>query len=103
MKQYDYKTISRTMLGDLHTPVSTNLKVRDIFTQSALMESSDYNGSENNRSFIALCPLAIETINNATALFRMPDDDPQTHPKTEDDQSEQDPKQCNGRDPMQQD
>ena len=26
MKQYDYKTISRTMLGDLHTPVSTYLK-----------------------------------------------------------------------------
>ena len=43
MKQYDYKTISRTMLGDLHTPVSTYLKVRDIFPQSALMESSDYH------------------------------------------------------------
>ena len=50
MKQYDYKTISRTMLGDLHTPVSTYLKVRDIFPQSALMESSDYHGSENNVS-----------------------------------------------------
>ena len=37
MKQYDYKTISRTMLGDLHTPVSTYLKVRDIFPQSALI------------------------------------------------------------------
>lgn len=46
MKQYDYKTVSRTMLGDLHTPVSTYLKVRDIFPQSALMESSDYHGSE---------------------------------------------------------
>ena len=27
MKQYDYKTVSRTMLGDLHTPVSTYLTV----------------------------------------------------------------------------
>ena len=37
MKQYDYKTaVSRTMLGDLYTPVSTYLKVRDIFPQSAL-------------------------------------------------------------------
>ena len=53
MKQYDYKTVSRTMLGDLHTPVSTYLKVRDIFPQSALMESSDYHGSENNRTFLA--------------------------------------------------
>ena len=74
MKQYDYKTISRTMLGDLHTPVSTYLKVRDIFPQSALMESSDYHGSENNRSFIALCPLASVSIDHGTAIFRLPDD-----------------------------
>ena len=40
--KYDYQTVSRTMLGDLHTPVSTYLKVRDIFPQSALMESSDF-------------------------------------------------------------
>ena len=40
MKQYNYQTVSRTMLGDLHTPVSTYLKVRDIFPQSALMELS---------------------------------------------------------------
>ena len=38
MKQYNYQTVSRTVLGDLHTPVSTYLKVRDIFPQSALME-----------------------------------------------------------------
>ena len=73
MKQYDYKTISRTMLGDLHTPVSTYLKVRDIFPQSALMESSDYHGSENNRSFIALCPLASVSIDHAAAIFCLPD------------------------------
>ena len=28
MKQYHYQTISRKVLGDLHTPVSTYLKVR---------------------------------------------------------------------------
>lgn len=31
MKQYPYATVSRTVLGDLHTPVSTYLKVRDLF------------------------------------------------------------------------
>ena len=56
MDTYNYQTHSRTILGDLHTPVSTYLKVRDVFPQSALMESSDYHGSENNRSFIGLCP-----------------------------------------------
>lgn len=83
MKQYDYKTVSRTMLGDLHTPVSTYLKVRDIFPQSALMESSDYHGSENNRSFIALCPLASVSIDHGTAIFRLPDDSREEHPITE--------------------
>ncbi len=58
MNTFHYSTACRQILGDLHTPVSTYLKVRDIFPQSALMESSDYHGSENNRSFIALNPLA---------------------------------------------
>ena len=73
MKQYHYHTVSRTLLGDLHTPVSTYLKVRDVFPQSALMESSDYHGSENNRSFIGLCPLASIGIGHGTVLMRLPD------------------------------
>ena len=40
MKTFTYTTRCKTILGDLHTPVSTYLKVRDIFPQSALMESS---------------------------------------------------------------
>lgn len=83
MKQYDYQTVSRTILGDLHTPVSTYLKVRDIFPQSALMESSDYHGSENNRSFIALCPVASVSIDHGVAIFRLPDGTREEHPVTE--------------------
>ncbi len=45
MKTYTYTTRYKTILGDIHTPVNNILKVRDISTQSALMESSDYNGS----------------------------------------------------------
>ena len=82
MKQYNYQTVSRTVLGDLHTPVSTYLKVRDIFPQSALMESSDYHGSENNRSFIGLCPVASVSIDHGTAVFRLPDDTREEHPVT---------------------
>lgn len=37
MKKYSYTAFSRQLLGDLHTPVTTYLKVRDIFPQSALM------------------------------------------------------------------
>ena len=82
MKQYNYQTVSRTVLGDLHTPVSTYLKVRDIFPQSALMESSDYHGSENNRSFIGLCPVASVSIDQGTAVFRLPDGTREEHPVT---------------------
>lgn len=83
MNTYNYQTCSRTLLGDLHTPVSTYLKVRDIFPQSALMESSDYHGSENNRSFIGLCPLANVSIEHGTAIFRFPDSTRETHPITQ--------------------
>ena len=55
---YRYTTQTRTLPGDIHTPVSTYLKLRDLFPQSALMESSDYHGGENGRSFIGLCPIA---------------------------------------------
>ena len=72
----------RQVLGDLHTPVSTYLKVRDIFPQSALMESSDYHGSENNRSFIGLCPVASVSIDHGTAVFRLPDGIREEHPVT---------------------
>ncbi|MDR1371598.1 MAG: anthranilate synthase component I family protein [Dysgonamonadaceae bacterium] len=52
------KTISKTALADVHTPVSIYLKVRDIYPQSVLLESSDYHGNENSVSFVGLCPLA---------------------------------------------
>ena len=61
------------MLGDMHTPVSTYMKLRDMFPQSALMESSDYHGSENNRSFIAIGPIASVSIAHGKADFSYPD------------------------------
>ena len=79
MKTYTYHTNHRTLLGDLHTPVGTYLKVRDVFPQSALMESSDYHGSENNRSFIGLCPLASIAIGHGQVLFRLPDGGREEH------------------------
>lgn len=56
MKTFNYTTHSKQVLGDMHTPVSIYLKVRDMYPQSALMESSDYHAGENSLSFIALCP-----------------------------------------------
>ena len=83
MKSFNYTTASCTVLGDLYTPVSTYLKLRDQFTQSALMESSDYHSGENNRSFIGLCPLASVSIDHGNAVYRLPDGSREIKPITE--------------------
>lgn len=70
---YSFKTISKKVLGDLHTPVSIYLKVRDIYPESALLESSDFHGNENSLSYIALCPLASIGINNGECTAQYPD------------------------------
>ncbi len=72
MKPFNYTTASRQILGDLHTPVSTYLKVRDMYPQSALMESSDYHSPHNSRSFIALNPMASIAIGHGTATACYP-------------------------------
>lgn len=84
MKTFEYTTEYKTVLGDLHTPVSTYLKVRDIFPQSALMESSDYHSTENNRSFIGLDPVASIAIGHGTATATYPDGTTEERPVTED-------------------
>ena len=78
MKQYTYTTAYKTLLGDLHTPVTTYLKVRDLFPQSVLMESSDYHGVENNRSFIGLNPIASIAISHGQATVKFPDGSQET-------------------------
>lgn len=80
---YTFKTISKKVLGDLHTPVSIYLKVRDIYPESALLESSDFHGKENSHSYIALCPLASIGINNSECTAAFPDGKKEIHPMTE--------------------
>ncbi len=70
---YRYTTATKTVLGDMVTPVSVYLKVRDIYPQSALMESSDYHGGENSRSYIAIHPIASVGIEHGVAVCTFPD------------------------------
>lgn len=70
---YKYTTISKKVLGDLITPVSAYLKVRDAYPQSALLESSDYHSGENAKSFIALHPIASVSIEHGIGICRFPD------------------------------
>lgn len=80
---FTYTVHTRSLPGDLTTPVSTYLKVRDLFAQSALMESSDYHGSENNRSFIGLSPLASFSVSHGEAIATSPDGTTSRRPLSE--------------------
>ena len=71
---YTYKTVSKTQLSDLYTPVSAYLRLRDSGVQSALMESNDYHSKENSRSFIGVFPLASVAINHGKAILKYPDE-----------------------------
>ncbi len=73
MMPYKYHTASRKILGDLITPVSAYLKVRDAYPQSALMESSDYHGGENAKSFIAVHPIGSVSIEHGMGICKYPD------------------------------
>lgn len=72
-KEYTYVASLRALEGDLLTPVSAYLKVRDMYTLSFLLESSDYHGGENGKSFIGLCPLASFSVEHGEAVYKFPD------------------------------
>lgn len=71
--KYKYKTTSRTILADMYTPVSAYMRLRDMYPQSALMESSDYHDSNNSRSFIGINPLGYVSIGHGMAVCSYPD------------------------------
>ncbi len=73
MKQFSYRLVSRELPGDLHTPVSAYLRLRDASSRSILMESSDYHAGRDARSFIALEPLAEVGIAHGTGFQALPD------------------------------
>lgn len=76
--KHTYEAISKKILGDMHTPVSVYLKVRDIYPESLLLESSDFHGNENSLSYIALCPMATFSIVNDLVQNKYPGDKEET-------------------------
>ena len=73
METFKYQTASRTILADLYTPVGTYMRLRDLYPQSALMESSDYHEAGNSRSYIGIRPMASVAIAHGTATVNYPD------------------------------
>ena len=79
MAHFKYSTSSRTILADLYTPVGVYMRLRDLYPQSALMESSDYHDSNNSRSFIGINPMAHVAIGHGVASISFPDGNSETH------------------------
>ena len=79
MKTFDYTTTSKTILADLYTPVGVYMRLRDLYPQSALMESSDYHDANNSRSFIGIHPMASVAVGHGTATITFPDGTQTTH------------------------
>ncbi|WP_028904031.1 anthranilate synthase component I family protein [Prevotella sp. P6B4] len=73
MSTFNYTTISKTILADLYTPVGVYMRLRDLYPQSALMESSDYHDKDNSRSFIGIEPMASVAIGHGVATITYPD------------------------------
>ena len=83
MKPFNYHTASIQVLGDLVTPVSAYLRVRDDYPQSVLMESSDYHANENAKSYIALHPIGYVSIEQGKGTMRFPDGEQTSRPINE--------------------
>lgn len=72
METFNYQTTSRTILADLYTPVGVYMRLRDLYPQSALMESSDYHDAGNSHSFIGIHPMASVAIGHGVATIVYP-------------------------------
>ena len=73
MKKVPVKVVKRKILADIITPVSIYLKVRDIYPNSLLLESSDYHSKENSYSFICMDPLAEFLVQHNKISTTLPD------------------------------
>ena len=87
---FTFHTASKKIIGDLNTPVSVYLRVRDAYPQSALMESSDYHDNKNSRSFIGLHPIASISVAHGIGTAKYPDGQTVSKPIT----AEYDVAQC---------
>lgn len=80
---YQINVKTKKLLADLQTPVSIYLKVRDVYAESALLESSDFHGGEDNYSFIGVDPIAKFKVEESRITYTYPDNTITTHLLTE--------------------
>lgn len=72
MTKTSIRVESRKILADIITPVSIYLKIRDLYPNSLLLESSDYHSKENSYSFICMDPVAELMVHKGQCSISMP-------------------------------
>lgn len=73
MSRFYFKTIQKKRLADNITPVALYLKLRDQFPNILLLESSDYNITQNHESILCINPVSEIIINNNKVEILYPD------------------------------
>ena len=73
MKTYTLHTSYKRVLADTTTPVSIYLRLRDVFPNTLLLESSDYHSRENSMSYICFDPIAGITLTENRLSTYFPD------------------------------
>ncbi|MFK5889705.1 MAG: anthranilate synthase component I family protein [Flavobacteriaceae bacterium] len=72
-KMYNLKTTYKKIVSDTITPVQVYLKLRDVYPNSLLLESSDYHNHENSYSYICCNPIASISVANNVIKEKFPD------------------------------
>ena len=80
MKNYKLHTRHKRLLADTTTPVSIYLRLRDVFQNSILLESSDYHSRENSLSYVCCDPIAGIVLNGDKLETYFPDGTREQYP-----------------------
>lgn len=83
MTTYKLNTTYRRLLADTTTPVSIYLRMRDVYPNSLLLESSDYHSRENNMSYICCDPIAGIRLHDGHLEAHYPDGSKHQKPASE--------------------
>ncbi|MBL30478.1 MAG: anthranilate synthase component I [Flavobacteriaceae bacterium] len=73
MKTFNIQSEHKKILADTLSPVSIYLKIRDVFPNSILLESSEYDKNNKNFSYVCCNPLASIQIKNKQLITEYPD------------------------------
>jgi len=73
MKKYKIVATHKKLLADTTTPVSIYLRLRDVFPNSLLLESSDYHSRENSMSYVCCEPIAGLLLDDGILKLSYPD------------------------------